>query len=70
MEHTASPDNQPETLTMTTSTTTTKPMTRKGKTLQVLRDGHPRRMSDGRNAWRKMSDEQRVLFLAWIEDNR
>jgi hypothetical protein len=38
---------------------------RKGKKLAVLADGHPRRMADGKNAWRKMSDEQRVDFLQW-----
>ena len=43
-------------------------MKRQGKTLKVLRDGHPRRLADGRNAWRKMSDEQRGEFLAWIVD--
>lgn len=28
--------------------------------------GHRRRMSDGKNAWRKMTQEQRVEFLRWI----
>lgn len=43
---------------------------RNGKKLKVLPDGHPRRMSDGKNAWRKMDDEQRREFLHWIfEDN-
>jgi predicted Fe-S protein YdhL (DUF1289 family) len=41
-------------------------MKRGGKTLKVLQDGHPRRMADARNAWRKMSDEQREDFLAWM----
>ncbi|MAG24503.1 hypothetical protein CMI47_02890 [Candidatus Pacearchaeota archaeon] len=41
-------------------------MKRGGKTLKVLEDGHPRRMADARNAWRKMSDEQREDFLAWM----
>ena len=41
-------------------------MTRNGKQLKTLQDGHPRRMSDGRNAWRKMSDAQRAEFVAWI----
>jgi hypothetical protein len=45
---------------------TQKPMTRKGKPCKVLQDGHPRRMSDARNAWRKMNDTQREEFLAWI----
>lgn len=43
-------------------------MKRNGKPLKVLRDGHPRRMSDARNAWRKMSDAQRRQFLAWIRE--
>tara|TARA_Y100000310_G_scaffold301430_1_gene337931 strand:+ start:91 stop:258 length:168 start_codon:yes stop_codon:yes gene_type:complete len=41
-------------------------MKRHGKTLPTLRDGHPRRMSDARNAWKKMSDDQRAAFLAEI----
>ena len=41
-------------------------MTRNGKTLKTLPDGAPRRLSDGRNAWRKMSAEQRRTFLAFI----
>lgn len=40
-------------------------MERNGKTLKTLADGHPRRLADGRNAWRKMTPEQRVEFLAW-----
>lgn len=43
-------------------------MKRQGKTLKTLRDGHPRRMSDARNAWRKMTDEQREQFLAWTRE--
>ena len=39
---------------------------RNGKPLTDLGDGHPRRLSDGRNAWRKMSPEQRKEFLLWI----
>ena len=39
---------------------------RKGKKLAVLADGHPRRLADGRNAWRKMNDEQRTEFLGWV----
>lgn len=42
-------------------------MTRNGKTLKTLPDGAPRRLSDGRNAWRKMSDAQRAEFIAWID---
>ena len=41
-------------------------MKRKGKTLTVLPDGARRRMSDGKNAWRKMNDKQRGEFLWWI----
>jgi hypothetical protein len=44
-----------------------KPMTRKGKPLQVLRDGHPRRMSDAKNAWRHMSADQRRRFVEWAQ---
>lgn len=41
-------------------------MKRKGKTLKVVPDGAPRRMSDGRNAFRKMNKTQRAEFLAWV----
>ena len=41
-------------------------MTRNGKTLKTLQDGAQRRMSDGRNAWRKMSAEQRLAFVEFI----
>ena len=44
-------------------------MNRNGKPLPVLREGHPRRMSDGRNAWRKMTDHQRAVFVAWLAKN-
>jgi len=44
-------------------------MIRKGKKLQVLPDGAPRRMSDGRNAVRKMSEEQRAEFIRWMGAN-
>lgn len=43
-------------------------MKRNGKQLKDLGDGHPRRLSDGRNAWRKMSPEQRAQFLKWMAD--
>ncbi len=43
-------------------------MERKGKKLAVLADGHPRRLADGRNAWRKMNDEQRAEFLVWLTE--
>jgi hypothetical protein len=39
-----------------------------GGKAKALPDGHPRRMSDGKNAWRKMTNEQRVEFLQWITD--
>lgn len=42
------------------------PLMRNGKPLKTLPDGAPRRMADGKNAWRKMSDEQRFEFLRWI----
>ena len=45
---------------------TTTPMKRNGKTLSDLGDGHPRRLSDARNAWRKMSPAQRRTFLDWM----
>ncbi len=41
-------------------------MQRNGKTLRTLPDGAPRRLSDGRNAWRKMSPEQRREFLGFL----
>ena len=43
-------------------------MKRNGKKLATLEDGDPRRMSDGKNAWRKMNDEQRATFLDWIRN--
>ena len=42
-------------------------MQRNGKQLATLAKGDKRRLSDGRNAWRKMSPEQRKIFLAWIK---
>ena len=36
---------------------------RNGKALKVLQDGHPRRLADGRNAWKKMAQAQRETFL-------
>ena len=41
-------------------------MERKGKKLNVLPDGHPRRMADAKNAWRKMTEKQRAEFIDWI----
>ena len=43
-------------------------MEREGKVLKVLDKGHRRRLSDGRNAWRKMTTDQRDEFLRWIAD--
>ncbi len=43
-----------------------KPM-RHGEPLPTLPKGDRRRMSDGRNAWRKMTPKQRAEFLAWIK---
>jgi hypothetical protein len=37
-----------------------------GGKAQALPDGHPRRMADGKNAWRKMDNDQRIAFLTWI----
>ena len=42
-------------------------MMREGKPLAQLPPGDKRRLSDARNAWRKMSPEQRGIFLYWIE---
>ncbi len=42
---------------------------RKGKKLAVLADGHPRRLADGRNAWRKMNNEQRAEFVRFMVEN-
>jgi len=42
------------------------PLMRNGKPLKTLPDGAPRRMADGKNAWRKMNDAQRFEFLKWI----
>ncbi len=38
-----------------------------GGKAKALPDGHPRRMSDGKNAWRKMSYAQRRDFMGFIE---
>jgi predicted Fe-S protein YdhL (DUF1289 family) len=43
-------------------------MNRNGKPLTQLPKGDKRRLSDGRNAWRKMTPEQRKEFLAWIRE--
>jgi len=39
--------------------------TRKGVALKVLDKGDRRRLADGRNAWRKMTPEQRREFTEW-----
>jgi hypothetical protein len=41
---------------------------RNGKPLTVLADGHPRRMADGKNAFRKMTADQRERFGEWMRD--
>ena len=46
--------------------TKNNPATRQGKPLTVLPKGDRRRMSDGKNAWRKMTPQQRKEFLAWM----
>lgn len=45
-----------------------KPMTRKGKPCKVLPDGATRRMSDGKNAYRKMNTDQRATFKLWMAE--
>ena len=40
-----------------------KTYTRNGQPLGLLPDGHKRRYADGKNAWTKMSDEQKERFL-------
>ena len=40
-------------------------MKRKDKELKVLDAGDKRRIYDGRNAYRKMTDEQRVEMKKW-----
>ena len=41
-------------------------MKRAGRTLATIEDGHPRRLADGRNAWRKMNREQRAEFARFL----
>ena len=43
-----------------------QPLIRNGKACQVLSKGDKRRMSDGKNAVRKMSPEQLADFKAWM----
>jgi hypothetical protein len=45
-----------------------KQPTREGKPLRAVPKGDRRRMSDGKNAWRKMTPEQRRAFLDWIAE--
>ncbi len=51
---------------MTRKSETEQPLIRNGKACKVLPDGNPRRMSDGRNAVRKMTPEQRAEFIGWM----
>tara|TARA_R110000824_G_scaffold401717_1_gene614095 strand:+ start:118 stop:324 length:207 start_codon:yes stop_codon:yes gene_type:complete len=44
-------------------------MQRNGKPTKVLPDGHPRRMADGKTAFRKMSAGQREEFVTWMMAN-
>jgi hypothetical protein len=41
-------------------------MRREGRELKTLAPGDRRRLSDARNAWRKMTPEQRATFLDWL----
>ncbi len=43
-------------------------MKRNGNKLKTIPDNHPRRMADGKNAFRKMSDLQRREFVLWMLD--
>lgn len=45
-----------------------KPVLRNGKPLTTLERGDKRRLADGRNAWRKMTPQQRREFLDWMEE--
>ncbi len=45
---------------------TERPLIRNGTPCKVLSKGDKRRMSDGRNAVRKMTPEQRAEFIAWL----
>jgi hypothetical protein len=44
-----------------------KPAMRNGEILTKLDRGDKRRLSDGRNAWRKMTPQQRREFLDFIK---
>jgi hypothetical protein len=41
-------------------------MKRNGNKLKTIPDGHPRRMADGKNAFRKMNESQRDAFVIWM----
>ena len=45
-----------------------KQMERLGKPLAQLKKGHRRRLSDFRNAWRKMTPEQRREAREWMAE--
>jgi len=49
-------------------TTKKQQQTRNGQPLTVLAKGDKRRLADGRNAWRKMTPQQRREFVDWMED--
>jgi Lon protease-like protein len=44
-----------------------KTLTRNGEPLRKLPSGDRRRISDFKNAWRKMDPTQRGEALAWLE---
>jgi len=46
-----------------------KRSTQPGGTCKVLAKGDARRLSDGRNAFRKMDANQREEFVAWMLEN-
>jgi hypothetical protein len=43
-------------------------MNRNGKQLKPLQYGHPRRLPDFKNAWRKANFEQRIQMLDFIQE--
>lgn len=42
-------------------------MQRNGKALKTVSGGSPRRIADGKNAFRKMSPDQRAEYLKWLK---
>ncbi len=46
-----------------------KPIVRNGKACKVLAEGNPRRLSDARNAIRKMNEAQLKELRAWMHEN-